>query len=154
MSKLSKRSIRPDMLKWGRKGEEEFKAFLDENDYSYSWDDTYEYDFLVSGDYDFRVDVKTTVRNTDPRDYYDFNIPAYSIDRKVTDIYVFCHINKKAPSVELIGWIPSKEFLNHPELIYKDSGQTLTYGGTAVTEPLRSLQYKNLYDMEDFGSLL
>jgi len=154
MSKLSKRSIRPDMLKWGRKGEEEFKAFLDENDYSYSWDDTYEYDFLVSGDYDFRVDVKTTVRNTDPRDYYDFNIPAYSIDRKVTDIYVFCHINKKAPSVELIGWIPSKEFLSHPELIYKDSGQTLTYGGTAVTEPLRSLQYKNLYDMEDFGSLL
>jgi len=142
------------MLKWGRKGEEEFKAYLEQHSVPYSWDDTYEYDFLVTGDSEFRVDVKTTVRNTPPRDYYDFNIPAYSVDRKVADVYVFCHINKKESSTELIGWLLADEFLNHPELIYKDSGHTLNQKGTAVTEPLRSLQYKHLHDMSAFRNLL
>lgn len=142
------------MLKWGRKGEEEFKAYLEEHSIPYSWDDTYEYDFLVSGASEFRVDVKTTVRNAPPKDYYDFNIPVYSVDRKATDVYVFCHINKKDSSIELIGWMPSDEFLNHPELGHKEKGDIFTCGGATVIEPLRSLQYKYLYDMPDFRNLL
>ena len=142
------------MLKWGRKGEERFKDYLEEHGVHYSWDDTYEYDFLVSGEH--KVDVKTTVRGTEPRDYYDFNIPAYSVDRKVADVYIFCHVNKNEPSsAVLLGWLAAEEFINHPQLIYKESGKVLNeQTGVVVTEPLRSIQYKYLNDMTSFEILL
>lgn len=88
------------------------------------------YDFILKGK---KVDVKTVIRNVDPKPHYANNFVAYQEDFDCDQLY-FTSINKKTSTLWLCGTISKAKFMRKASFYYKgetrkrDDGTLVTLG--------------------------
>lgn len=67
-----------------------------------------------------RIDVKTMGRTTEVRDYYVNNFIGLQKDY-LTDIYIFCSLNKRTKVLTVCGWVTKDQLFERADFFKKGS---------------------------------
>jgi len=102
-------------------------------------------DFIVGN---HKIDIKTTYRTVDPRDFYNcyVDVGVYESNNEA-NVYAFCSINSTTKKLFILGFLKKEDFDKKKKLI--KAGESIGPKNIAKTVPMYSVLVSDLESIDN-----